>query len=165
MTDPEPQTVGTRAGWPAGLAMLERAELEIKLLARSRKFWKIARPRPISLLDDAVVAAFQTGDLRALKAALYMAAVHLPRLRPLGRAMFFLRWWMDDEPMPVTELVPIATRAAGVSPRTLRRAKRVLGIEAVRRGGWADAGHWEWQNQEALRRPEIPPKSGHVRRA
>jgi hypothetical protein len=146
--------------WPAGYAMLERAELEVKLLARSRRFWKVGPRDPVSLVRAEVAAAFQARNIGALRVALYWAAVHLPRLRPLGRAMFFLSWWLEDEPEPVARLLRDATRAAGVSPRTLRRAKHLLKLEAVRRGGWAGAGHWEWQH---LRRPENAPKSGHVR--
>jgi hypothetical protein len=35
-------------------------------------------------------------------------------------------------------------KAAGVSERTLFRAKTLLGVKAVRVGGIGKAGRWEW---------------------
>jgi hypothetical protein len=60
-----------------------------------------------------------------------------------NEAANFLLAELAKGPRPVREVRKTA-REAGISDRTLDRAKTVVGVEAHRVGGAASAGHWEW---------------------
>ncbi len=57
-------------------------------------------------------------------------------------ARAFLRDYLETGPQPVKAL-KAAARDAGVSDATLQRAKRALGVRAVKAGFGGD-GHWTW---------------------
>jgi putative DNA primase/helicase len=59
-------------------------------------------------------------------------------------AVEFLEAELAEEPQRV-KAVKAAANEAGVSWRTVERAKATLGVKAQRVGGAAGAGHWEWE--------------------
>ena len=82
------------------------------------------------------------------------AMADLPGLRALGRAVLFLEWRVLREPQPQRRLLREAA-SFGISPRSLERAKRRLGMESVRKGGMAGAGRW--YIRRGTLEPEAPP--------
>jgi hypothetical protein len=63
--------------------------------------------------------------------------------RECGDAMRFLQIELSGGPRPAQELLR-AARQHGLSPRTLRRAKKLLRIASLRRYGADGVGLWEW---------------------
>lgn len=66
----------------------------------------------------------------------------------------WLRDVLGDGPMPAREVTAEA-REAGISERTLRRARTALGIEPRREGGIGSKGRWVWEL------PAPADKGGH----
>jgi hypothetical protein len=62
---------------------------------------------------------------------------------PQAEALAFLREVLADGPVAASEVQQQA-RAAGISPRTLNRAKQVAGVRAARVGGVGAGGSWSW---------------------
>ncbi len=60
----------------------------------------------------------------------------------LDEARDFLRDYLAGGPEPV-KAIQTAARNAGVSDGTLKRAKRALGIQAIK-AGFGTEGHWTW---------------------
>ncbi|MCI0641704.1 MAG: hypothetical protein L0Y70_21725 [Gemmataceae bacterium] len=77
--------------------------------------------------------------LRSLDTQLFLSALGRAR----GKAQSFLQTALAAGPRPVTDLVR-AARARGLSPRTLRRAKKALGIRSRRQRGQAGTTQWLW---------------------
>ncbi len=75
----------------------------------------------------------------------------------LRDAEAFLRDVLADGPQPATTVRRMA-RDAGISDRTLDRARAALGVIARRTGGLGAAGRWEWAAKDAHRTPV--PTSG-----
>jgi hypothetical protein len=66
---------------------------------------------------------------------------------PTGKreeAVVWLARQLDRGPLGAAEVVERA-KVAGISQRTLRRAKTVLGVWSVRLGGVGAAGFWAWE--------------------
>ncbi len=61
---------------------------------------------------------------------------------PRGEAAAFLRDALEFEPLPA-KVVQARAREAGISERTLKRAKAQLGVESVKTG-FGDAARWLW---------------------
>jgi hypothetical protein len=66
----------------------------------------------------------------------------------IEEAIEWLQQLLAGGAMPAT-LVQAEAEAAGLSWATVRRAKKVAGIETYREGGKGKAGHWFWR---------LPPK-------
>ncbi len=60
----------------------------------------------------------------------------------LDDARDFLRDYLANGPEPV-KAIKTAARNAGVSDATLQRAKRALGVQAIK-AGFGSEGHWTW---------------------
>lgn len=65
---------------------------------------------------------------------------------PIGRREVAVVWLAEQLAEAPVDNLEVARRAqeAGISPRTLRRAKKVLDVRSVRVGGLARAGFWVW---------------------
>jgi len=59
-------------------------------------------------------------------------------------AVDWLREFLADGPIP-SKQVRSEGDAAGHSWATIKRAKKVVGVEAFREGGMAEAGRWIWR--------------------
>jgi hypothetical protein len=69
---------------------------------------------------------------------------------PLGRresAVVWLAGLLSDGPVAGSEVVRLARNAA-IAEKTLKRAKRALGVRSERQGGLGAAGHWAWRLPE-----------------
>ncbi|QIK38101.1 AAA family ATPase [Caldichromatium japonicum] len=71
----------------------------------------------------------------------------------LEEAKNFLCDLLSDGPLTAKEVKADAD-GAGFAWRTIERAKRELGVEAIRTGGLGKSGRWEWHLP--LRPPEMP---------
>ncbi len=116
-TDPEDRTRRALANTKNNLE-----ELAPTLLYRIKSFGGVAR-----------VAWEGTCDLTADQ------VLQAPRERPRDAAQDFLREQLEDGPKGQKELLRLA-EAAGLTERTLDRAKRALDVESVRTGTV-----WEWR--------------------
>ncbi len=88
--------------------------------------------------------------LHSLDTQLFLSALGRER----GAALSFLQTALAAGPRPVTDLVR-AARARGLSPRTLRRAKKALGIRSRRQRGQAGTMQWLWaQPQKCIAKNE-----------
>jgi hypothetical protein len=67
-----------------------------------------------------------------------------PQQSAVQEGVEWLPQLLAKEPIPAT-LVRVEAEAAGLSWATVRRAKKILGIETYREGGTGDAGHWFWR--------------------
>ena len=79
----------------------------------------------------------------------------------VDEAKEFLREVLREGPVEAREVLAEA-REAGISERTLKRAKAVLGVEAVKTGGYFSKdgpGGWRWQLPEPESRDSIRPGS------
>ena len=65
------------------------------------------------------------------------------RLRRLEEAKAFLRLQLAAGPQPARAILKSA-RVAGISTRTLHRAKDALGVMPERAGGYGAHGKWTW---------------------
>lgn len=75
-------------------------------------------------------------------------------------ALDFLRVELADGARPAKD-VKREARDAGISDRTLARAKAELAVESQRVGGAGGAGHWEWSlTVPALSEPSLYPNGG-----
>lgn len=55
-----------------------------------------------------------------------------------------------------------SAREAGISPRTLERAKKRLGVRSRKEGGVGDDGHWAWELPGAAEQPSAEPASPKI---
>jgi hypothetical protein len=102
-----------------------------------------AQANPVDKITDAQVPP-QTPD----------AAILAP---PLGRresAVVWLHGLLNDGPVPVADVATLA-QTATIKPRTLKRAKRTLGVRSERQGGLGASGYWTWRLPEQAREGEI----------
>lgn len=84
----------------------------------------------------------------------------------LAEAKSFLIDLLTAGPLPRKELEKAAD-GAGISDKTLRRAKTALGVVAERTGGLAGEGKWTWRlpEQSELDSPKVAnnPYDGHTK--
>jgi AAA domain len=66
-----------------------------------------------------------------------------------AEAVAFLQDLLKDGPVYATE-AEAARKAAGISDRTLDRARKRLHVQAVREGGLGSAGQWKWAYEPIL---------------
>lgn len=63
---------------------------------------------------------------------------------PGDEAADFLREVLADHPVPAAEILTLA-EGAGVSERTLKRARERVGVRSFREGGLGASGRWVWE--------------------
>lgn len=84
---------------------------------------------------------------------------------PQDEAADFLRDMLADGPMPQVDIVRQA-KEAGISARTLRRAKERIGVE-TRHDGFGTGSRWVWQLEDGRIDAKAPkastPNGGHLR--
>jgi hypothetical protein len=71
---------------------------------------------------------------------------------PLGRreaAVVWLVGLLNTGPVPGAEVAKLA-QTTGITPRTLKRVKRTLGVQSTREGGLAAEGFWTWRLPEQV---------------
>lgn len=68
--------------------------------------------------------------------------------RQRGEAIVFLQKALEDGPRPASELI-CAARGHGICVRTLRRAKKLLAAESVRRVRGQGRAEWTWELRRA----------------
>ena len=62
----------------------------------------------------------------------------------LEMAVVWLHDLVSNGPLPVADVATLA-QTASIAPRTLKRAKRALGVQSERQGGLGAAGYWTWR--------------------